>query len=367
MRGPRQPSAQAAGDRRARLPSAANAPYRAGMARILLTGGAGYIGSHTYVALRAAGHDVTVLDDFSNADPSVIDRMAQLAGDAAVDLVTGSVLDRATLDAAFAAKAFDGVVHFAARKAVGESVAAPLDYFETNISGLVTLLRAAKAAGVWRVVFSSTATVYGAPDVFPIPETAPLSHTSPYAFTKLTCERILAQAAEADPFLVGVLRYFNPVGAHPSGLIGEDPRGVPDNLMPYMAKVALGELERLSVFGDDYDTPDGTCWRDYIHVCDLARAHVASMGALLEGRPHVVNVGTGVPTSVLEMHRAYSEAVGRALPHEVVGRRAGDVPRLYADPARAKAELGFETELGLAEMCRDGWAWARAQARRNSG
>ncbi|MFO6463039.1 UDP-glucose 4-epimerase GalE [Jannaschia sp. KMU-145] len=332
------------------------------MARILLTGGAGYIGSHTYVALCEAGHEVTILDDFSNSDPDVIDRLTRLTG-GTVDLVRGSVLDRAALDGVFAGRGIDGVVHFAALKAVGESVARPLDYFETNIGGLMTLMQAMKAAGVWRIVFSSTATVYGAPAVFPIPETAPLSYTSPYAFTKLTCERILAQAADADPWVTGVLRYFNPVGAHESALIGEDPRGVPDNLMPYMAKVALGELPELQVFGDDYATPDGTAWRDYIHVMDLSRAHVQSMSALLNGRSHVLNIGTGSPVSVLEMHAAYERAIDRALPHRVVGRRAGDVPKLYADPTRAREELGFEARYGLDEMCASSWAWVQAQAK----
>ena len=332
------------------------------MSHILLTGGAGYIGSHTYAALRAAGHDVTILDDFSNADAGVIDRLGRLTG-GEVDLVRGSVLDRGVLDDLFATRAIDGVVHFAARKAVGESVAKPLDYFETNITGLLTLAQAMKAAGVWRIVFSSTATVYGEPEVFPLTEELPLSHTSPYAFTKLTCERILEQAAAADPFVVGVLRYFNPVGAHPSGLIGEDPRGVPDNLMPYIAKVALGDLPELSVFGADYDTPDGTCWRDYIHVMDLARAHVLSLGALLEGRGHVLNIGTGNPVSVLEMLAAYEGAVGRPLPHRIAPRRSGDVPRLYADPSKAREVLGFEAEHGLDDMCRSSWAWVQARAK----
>ncbi|TFL19670.1 UDP-glucose 4-epimerase GalE [Jannaschia formosa] len=331
------------------------------MARILLTGGAGYIGSHTYLALREAGHEVTIIDDFSNSDPEVIARLARIAG-GDVDLHVGSILDRAFLAHVFAERRIDGVVHFAARKAVGESVALPLDYFETNIWGLTLLMQEMRAAGVWRIVFSSTATVYGDPETFPIPETAPLSHASPYAFTKLTCERILEQAAAADPWVTGVLRYFNPVGAHPSGLIGEDPRGIPGNLMPYIAKVALGELPRLTVHGADYDTPDGTCWRDYIHVMDLARAHVLSMGQLLEGKSHVLNVGTGRPVSVLEMHRAYSDVVGRELPHAIGPRRPGDVPRLYADPARARAELGFEAQYDLEEMCRTSWAWVQAQA-----
>ena len=330
------------------------------MAHVLLTGGAGYIGSHTFAALRAAGHGATILDDFSNSDPSVVDRLARLTG-GPVDVVRGSVLDDAALADAFG-RGVDAVVHFAARKAVGESVQRPLDYFETNIAGLVRLLRHARDAGAWNVVFSSTATVYGEPAAFPIPETAPLGYTSPYAFTKLTAERMLEQAAAADPFRVGVLRYFNPVGAHPSGLIGEDPHGVPDNLMPYIAKVAMGELPALRVFGDDYDTPDGTGLRDYIHVEDLARAHVLSLEALLAGRPHVLNIGTGRPTSVLEMHAAYERAAGRRLPLEVVPRRPGDVPRLDADPRLAREVLGFEAALDLDAMCRDSWRWVRAQA-----
>ncbi|CTQ32824.1 UDP-glucose 4-epimerase GalE [Jannaschia rubra] len=331
------------------------------MPRILLTGGAGYIGSHTYAALRDAGHEATILDDFSNADPSVIDRLGRLTG-GEVDVVRGSVLDRDVLDRTFASRTFDGVIHFAARKAVGESVLKPLDYFETNIGGLITLTQAMKAADVWRIVFSSTATVYGEPEVFPISETAPLSHTSPYAFTKLTCENILTQAAQADPWVVGILRYFNPVGAHPTGLIGEDPQGIPDNLMPFIAKVALGELPELQVFGDDYDTPDGTAWRDYIHVVDLARAHVQSLDALLAGRAHTLNIGTGTPVSVLEMHAAYQAAVGRDLPYRIVGRRPGDVPKLYADPARAQQELDFHAEHGLEEMCASSWNWVQRQA-----
>jgi len=331
------------------------------MARILLTGGAGYIGSHTYVALHEAGHEAVILDDFSNADASVVERLGRLTG-TEPKVVRGTVLDRALLDRTFAEDAFDGVIHFAAFKAVGDSVKRPLDYFETNIGGLTNLAQAMRDAGVWRIVFSSTATVYGDAGTFPLTEEMATGYTSPYAFTKLTCERILAQAAEADPFVVGVLRYFNPVGAHPSGVIGEDPRGIPDNLMPYMAKVAMGELAELSVFGDDYDTEDGTGLRDYIHVCDLAAAHVASMAALLEGQGHLVNIGTGIPTSVLQMHAAYGRAVGRDLPMKIVPRRAGDVPRLYADPSRAREVLGFEAGRTLDDMCRDSWRWVRAQA-----
>ncbi|KIT17225.1 UDP-glucose 4-epimerase GalE [Jannaschia aquimarina] len=331
------------------------------MARILLTGGAGYIGSHTCVALHEAGHEAVILDDFSNADESVVERIGRIIG-APPPVVNGSILDGEAVRRAFAEHAIDGVIHFAAFKAVGESVANPLAYFENNIAGSIALARAMREAQVWPLVFSSTATVYGEPDAFPIPETAPTGYTSPYAFTKITVEQILAQAAAADPFVIGALRYFNPVGAHESALIGEDPRGIPDNLMPYMAKVAMGELEQLSVFGDDYDTPDGTGLRDYIHVMDLAEAHVLSMNALLEGRAHTLNIGTGIPTSVLQMHEAYSRAVGRELPMRVVPRRPGDVPRLDADPARALEVLGFEAKRDLDAMCRDSWRWVRAQA-----
>ena len=327
------------------------------MARILLTGGAGYIGSHTYVALRAAGHEAVILDDFSNAEADVPARLERLTG-APVPVVRADVLDRAALDAAFADGRFDAIVHFAARKAVGESWEMPLAYVETNVGGLVTLMRAAEAAGVRRLVFSSTATVYGEAETFPIPETAPLSHASPYAFTKLTCEGILGVARGWE---AGILRYFNPVGAHPSALIGEDPRGVPANLMPYLARVAAGTYPALRVWGTDYDTPDGTPLRDYIHVTDLARAHVLSVEALLDGRPHVVNVGTGNPASVLEMVAAFGRAVGRDLPYEVHPRREGDVARLYADVTRARAVLGFEAEHGIDAMCASAWAWTRAR------
>ncbi|UWQ20691.1 UDP-glucose 4-epimerase GalE [Jannaschia sp. W003] len=331
------------------------------MACILLTGGAGYIGSHTFVALAEAGHDVVILDDFSNSDPGVVARMGRVAGREPT-VVRGSVLDEALLGRVFAEHRIDGIIHFAALKAVGESVERPLDYFSTNIGGLMTLMRAARAAGVWRLVFSSTATVYGDPGDRAVPETAPRSHTNPYAFTKLTCEQMLEQAAAAEPWCVGVLRYFNPVGAHPSGLIGEDPRGLPNNLMPYVAKVAIGALPELQVFGDDYATPDGTGMRDYVHVVDLARAHVASVEALLDGRAHTLNIGTGRANSVLELVEAYGRAAGRALPYRVVGRRAGDVAITYADPSRARAELGFEATLDLDAMCRDSWRWMRAQA-----
>lgn len=328
------------------------------VAKILLTGGAGYIGSHTYVALIEAGFDVVILDDFSNAQPSVLERLGQLTGRNDVVCYHGSVLDRGLLDQIFTDHKIDAVVHFAARKAVGESVEKPLEYFDTNLTGLLTMLQAMKAAGVWRLVFSSSATVYGEPDQVPTPETAPRRHQNPYGFTKIMGEMILEQAAMADPFAFGVLRYFNPAGAHPSGLIGEDPSDIPNNLMPYIAKVATGELPHLNVFGDDYPTKDGTGERDYIHVCDLARGHVLSVQALIDtNEGHLVNLGTGRAFSVLEMHAAYSRAVGRELPYEIAPRRAGDVPIYQADVTRARDVLGFETEYDLDQMCATSWHW----------
>lgn len=330
------------------------------MARtVLLTGGAGYIGSHTYVALVEAGYRVVILDDFSNSKPSVIDRLARLTGQNRVRCVRASILDRGALDALFQTDHIQAVVHFAARKAVGESVADPLSYVETNVGGLTTLLQAMQAAGVRRLVFSSSATVYGEPDVHPTPETAELKFTNPYGFTKLTCEHILRQVEPTHPdWAIGILRYFNPVGAHPSGLIGEDPQGVPDNLMPYIARVATGELPKLRVFGDDYDTPDGTGIRDYIHVCDLAEAHVRSLDTLFEtGTGHCVNVGTGQGYSVLDMLAAYERACGKKLPYEIVARRPGDVPIYLADPTLAKSVIGFEATRDLDAMCRDSWNW----------
>ena len=260
--------------------------------KILLTGGAGYIGSHTFVELAAAGYEVVILDNFSNSRPDVLDRLEVISGTPAT-CYTGDVRDRALLDRIFAEHEIAAVIHFAALKAVGESAKIPLQYIQTNVGGLLTLLEAMEAAGVWRLVFSSSATVYGDPEVLPVPETAPLSYTNPYGFTKLACEQILEQVGAAnDAWTFGVLRYFNPVGAHDTGLIGEDPNGLPNNLMPYIAKVATGELEKLSVFGDDYDTPDGTGVRDYIHVVDLARGHVQSVDALIEtGESHTVNLG----------------------------------------------------------------------------
>lgn len=333
------------------------------MAKILLTGGAGYIGSHTYLALVEAGFDVVILDNFSNAKPDVPNRLQDISGQS-VDVVEGDVLNRAVLDKLFADHQIDGVVHFAALKAVGESVQKPLDYMNTNVGGLLNLLAAMDRADVRRIVFSSSATVYGDTNVQPIPEEHARTYTSPYAFTKIAGEQILEQLT--DDWAVGILRYFNPVGAHKSAIIGEDPEDIPNNLMPYMAKVATGELEELGVFGDDYDTPDGTGVRDYIHVEDLAEGHVLSLKSLIEtGQSHTVNLGTGEGSSVFDVVKAYSDACGLELAYKVTPRRDGDVAVLTARPEKAKTVLGFEAKRTLADMCASSWAWVSGQ-RKNS-
>lgn len=325
---------------------------------VLLTGGAGYIGSHTAVALAAAGFHPVILDDFSNAADDLPDRLRRITG-TEPEVWRGSVLDAGLLARIFAAHDIAAVIHFAARKAVGESMRLPLEYVQTNLCGLTTLLGAMRDAGVFRLVFSSSATVYGAPDRLPIPEDAPTGFTNPYGFTKLAGEQVLTQLAAADPrWAFGVLRYFNPAGAHASGLIGEDPRDIPNNLMPYIARVAVGDLPALQVFGDDYDTPDGTGVRDYIHVEDLADGHVLSLRALLGGDGgHLVNLGTGQGYSVLQMLAAYGRACGRELPHVIAPRRAGDIAACYADPARAAQVLGFRARRGVEEMCVSSWRW----------
>lgn len=326
--------------------------------KILLTGGAGYIGSHTYVELAAAGYEAVILDNFSNSRPDVLDRLEVITG-APVTAYTGDVLDRAVLDRIFSEHEISAVIHFAALKAVGESGQKPLEYLTTNISGLYNLLAAMRDANVWRLVFSSSATVYGVPETLPIPEDAPRGYTNPYGYTKLACEQSLEQIAASDSrWAFGILRYFNPVGAHDTGLIGEDPNGIPNNLMPYIAKVATGELEKLSIFGSDYDTHDGTGVRDFIHVVDLARGHVQSVSTLLEsGEGHTVNLGTGTGYSVYEMLHAYERACGHRLPYTIAPRRAGDVAATYANPEKARALLGFEAERDLDNMCETSWHW----------
>ena len=326
--------------------------------RILLCGGAGYIGAHTYVELAARGHHVHIADNFSNSSPRVLGRLERITGQVPV-CHTLDLRDRAAIHALFDAHAYDAVVHFAALKSVGESCQRPLDYFENNIGGTIHLLQAMRASGVRRLVFSSSATVYGDPEQVPIHEEAPLRVTNPYGRTKLVMEELIGDLCRADPdFHVVNLRYFNPVGAHVSGLIGEDPAGIPNNLLPYICQVAVGRRERLHIFGGDYPTRDGTGVRDYIHVTDLARAHADALAAPAHaGGNLTVNLGTGQGVSVLELVRAFARASGREIPYEIVGRRTGDVAEVYADPSRAQAMLGWRAGLDVDAMCEDAWRW----------
>ena len=326
--------------------------------RILVTGGAGYIGSHACAVLADRGHDFTIADNFSNSSPRVLDRLRRLLGNEPA-LRRVDLRDRAAVDGLFAGAGFDAVVHFAALKAVGESCERPLDYFDNNIAGTIHLLQAMQAHGVRRLVFSSSATVYGDPDTVPVREDAPLRTTNPYGRTKLVMEQLIADLCTSDPGFHAVnLRYFNPVGAHPSGLIGEAPGGIPNNLMPYVCQVAVGRRERLSVFGGDWPTVDGTGVRDYIHVVDLARAHADALDFLArERRSANINLGTGRGTSVLELVRAFERASGREVPFEIVARRPGDVAEVYADPTLAGQLLGWRAEHDIDAMCRDAWRW----------
>ncbi|MCU0773164.1 MAG: UDP-glucose 4-epimerase GalE [Ideonella sp.] len=325
---------------------------------VLLTGAAGFIGSHTWLALQDAGFRVIGVDNFSNSSPQVLERLARIGGQP-VSFVEADVCDPAALRSVFEAHPIDAVVHFAAFKAVGESGARPLDYYRNNLGSLLTLCTVMQQRGCRRLVFSSSATVYGQPEILPIPETAPLQAASVYGSTKLVGENILRDLVQADPaWHVATLRYFNPVGAHESGLIGEDPRGIPNNLMPYITQVAVGRRARLQVFGNDYPTPDGTGVRDYIHVMDLAAGHAAALGYLFrEGRSVTVNLGTGRGHSVLEVVRAFERASGRAIPFDVVPRRPGDVAACYADASSAEQLLDWKAARGLDEMCADSWRW----------
>jgi UDP-glucose 4-epimerase len=329
---------------------------------ILVTGGAGFIGSHTVVALVEAGHEVLILDNFSNAKPGVLDRLARLTG-RAIPCLRGDVRDRALLDRIFTEHAIGAVIHFAGLKAVGESTQVPLHYYQNNVAGSLHLFEVMQAAGCRNLVFSSSATVYGDPHAVPIREDFPLKATNPYGRTKIMIEDICRDLAASEAgWHIALLRYFNPVGAHPSGLLGEDPEGIPNNLMPYLLQVAAGQRDHLRVFGSDYPTPDGTGVRDYIHVMDLAQGHVAALEALprLEGAVPI-NLGTGQGYSVLDMVKALSEVVGRPLPYRLTDRRPGDIACCYAEVARAEAMLGWRAERGLAIMCRDGWAWQASQ------
>ncbi|MEO8080501.1 MAG: UDP-glucose 4-epimerase GalE [Caldimonas sp.] len=326
--------------------------------RVLLTGATGYIGSHTWLALQEAGFSVTGIDDFSNSSPVVLKRLETLAG-RAPEFVEGNVRDPAALDAAFARAPVDAVVHFAAFKAVGESAERPLEYLANNVGGLLAVAEAMARHGCRALVFSSSATVYGTPERLPIREDAPRAATNPYGASKLLCEDLLRALGDADPrWAIAILRYFNPAGAHESGLIGEDPRGTPNNLMPFVSQVAVGQRERLRIFGGDYATPDGTGVRDYLHVSDLAEGHVAALRHLLDGKGSITaNLGTGRGASVLELVRAFEKASGRSVPFETVARRAGDVAACYADPSLARELLGWQARRGLDAMCADTWRW----------
>ncbi len=324
--------------------------------RTLVTGGAGYIGSHTCVELLAAGHEIVIIDDLSNASPLAIERIQRIAG-RRVEFVHARVQDEAVIAAATPAR-IDAAIHFAAFKAVGESVAKPLAYYENNLGSLASLIRLLGERGAKHIVFSSSATVYGEPDRVPIPESAPLKPTNPYGWTKRLGEQVLRDLAAAEPdWKVTLLRYFNPVGAHASGLIGEDPRGIPNNLMPVISQVAVGRLPELKVYGDDYPTRDGTGVRDYLHVVDLAVGHVRALERAGRNGLLTVNLGTGLGHSVLEVVRAFEAASGRTIAHRIVARRPGDVAEVYADASLAASALGWKAERGIDEMCRDAWNW----------
>jgi UDP-glucose 4-epimerase len=328
------------------------------MATVLLTGATGYIASHTWIALLQAGYEVVGVDDFSNSSPVVLQRLQELSGRTPV-FERLDVGDAAGMDALLQRHRVDAAVHFAAFKAVGESVAQPLAYYRNNVGGLVNVCAALQRHGVRRFVFSSSATVYGDPQRLPITEDAALSAANPYGQTKLIGETLLRDLGRSDPqWQTAVLRYFNPVGAHASGRIGEDPRGTPNNLMPYVAQVAVGRRDALQVFGNDYPTPDGTGVRDYIHVVDLAEGHVAALHRLLDSPgSFTLNLGTGRGYSVLEVVRAYAAASGREIPYRVAPRRAGDVAACWADPTLAASQLGWRAQRDLDQMCADSWRW----------
>lgn len=325
---------------------------------VLLTGGAGFIGSHTYVALIEAGYRVVIVDNFSNAARDVPDRLAQITGTQVVAYDV-DVSDAAALEAVFCTHPIDAVIHLAARKSVPQSLASPQGFFNSNIAALLSLLRVMEQHQVKTIVFSSSATVYGAPEALPIPEHAPLGYTNPYGLSKLMGEQFLNQRTRrGQGWATGILRYFNPAGAHPSGLIGEAALSDGGNLMPLVARVAKGQLPGLTVFGSDYGTPDGTGIRDYIHVCDLARGHVLSVGHLLQrGRSHTVNLGKGAGYSVLDLIKTYEQVSGQKIPFRFAPRRAGDVAASFADPSMAQTVLGFRAEHDLLDMCRSSWRW----------
>lgn len=326
---------------------------------ILVTGGAGYIGSHTVIELINNGYDVVVLDNFSNSSPKSIERLEQILGKK-IKLYNADIRDKESLRKVFAEEKLDAVIHFAGLKAVGESVRMPLEYYENNISGTLNLLEVMREFGVKNIIFSSSATVYGDPAFVPITEECPKGQcTNPYGWTKSMLEQILMDVQHANPdWNVILLRYFNPLGAHKSGLIGENPNGIPNNLMPYVTQVAVGKLKELGIFGNDYDTPDGTGVRDYIHVVDLAEGHVAALKKIKENCGlEIYNLGTGIGYSVLEIVKNFEEASGVKIPYVIKERRPGDIATCYASAKKAKDELGWEAKRGIREMCEDSWRW----------
>lgn len=328
---------------------------------ILVTGGAGYIGSHTVVELLQNNNQVVVLDNLSNASPKSLERIQQITGKT-VKFYQGDILDSALLQQIFADNAIDAVIHFAGLKAVGESVQKPDEYYWNNVTGSLNLIREMKKAGVWNFVFSSSATVYGDPDIVPITEDCKVGGTTnPYGTSKFIVEQMLRDIAKANPqFSITILRYFNPIGAHKSGLIGEDPNGIPNNLLPYISQVAIGKLKELSIFGNDYNTPDGTGVRDYIHVVDLAIGHLKALERHHNDQGlHIYNLGTGIGYSVLDMVKAFEKANNIAVPHKFVARRAGDIATCYSDPSHAAKELGWTAQRGLEEMMQDTWHWQK--------
>lgn len=325
---------------------------------VLVTGGAGYIGSHTVVELQQSGYDVVVIDNFSNASPKSLQRVEQITG-RKVTVYNGDVRDHKLLCEIFKSHNVEWVIHFAGLKAVGESCEKPLEYYDNNIGGTLALLEEMKAHGCKKIVFSSSATVYGEPERLPLDELCKIGGTTnPYGTSKYFQELILNDVYKADnDWTVALLRYFNPVGAHESGLIGEDPEGIPNNLTPYIAKVAIGELKEIGVFGNDYDTPDGTGVRDYIHVVDLAKGHLAAIEKLTKSGVYTYNLGTGIGYSVLDVIHAFEKACGHKLPYSIKPRRAGDIASSYTSPDKAKRELGWEAKLGIDEMCASLWNW----------
>lgn len=327
---------------------------------VLVTGGAGFIGSHTCVELLESGYEVVVVDNLCNSCEESLERVQEITGKT-LTFYKADLLDREAMREIFEKEKIDSVIHFAGLKAVGESVQKPLEYYYNNVTGTLILCDVMRNFGVKKIVFSSSATVYGSPKTVPIKEDFPLHVTNPYGRTKLMLEEILRDLAVADPeWDIVLLRYFNPIGAHKSGRIGEDPKGIPNNLLPYITQVAVGKLEKLGVFGDDYDTPDGTGVRDYIHVVDLAKGHVKAIEKI-DGHTGVLtyNLGTGIGYSVLDVVKSFEKASGVKIPYQIKPRRAGDIATCYADPAKAEAELGWTAQMGIEEMCEDSWKWQK--------